>query len=58
MAFAALRPGRRVAYWWSDAESWAAGVVSEVSDDVTIEFEADGSSKSVALYTGRAEQIQ
>ena len=42
LAFAALRPGRRVSYWWSEDLGWASGTVkaTPASESVTIDFDA------------------
>ncbi|KAH8047314.1 hypothetical protein JL722_13125 [Aureococcus anophagefferens] len=42
LAFAALRPGRRVSYWWSEDLGWASGTVkaTPASESVAIDFDA------------------
>ena len=56
LAFAALRPGRRLAYWWSDAAGWCAGECGVLwrtgdTEDGSVEVKFDaapGESGSVA----------
>ena len=49
LAFAALRQGRRLAYWWSDALGWCAGEASYAEDGaVDIVFDAAPGESSSA----------
>jgi len=51
LAFAALRPGRALSYYWSDDLGWAAGVcaAAPASDRVPVDFDGGGDTKHLPL---------
>ena len=62
MAFAALRPGRRLAYWWSDAAGWCAGECGVLwrtgdTEDGSVEVKFDSAPGETGSVTQRLELL-
>ena len=58
LAFAALRPGRRLAYWWSDAAGWCAGECGVLwrtgdTEDGSVEVKFDAAPGRVVRWRTR-----
>ena len=62
LAFAALRPGRRLAYWWSDAAGWCAGECGVLwrtgdAEDGSVEVKFDSAPGETGSVTQRLELL-
>ena len=62
LAFAALRPGRRLAYWWSDAAGWCAGECGVLwrtgdTEDGSVEVKFDSAPGETGSVTQRLELL-
>ena len=62
LAFAALRPGRRLAYWWSDAAGWCAGECGVLwrtgdTEDGSVEVQFDAAPGESGSVVQRLELL-
>ena len=62
LAFAALRPGRRLAYWWSDAAGWCAGECGVLwrtgdTEDGSVEVNFDSAPGETGSVAQRLELL-